>query len=156
MVALASPANLRGRIAAAVTAGRDSRFRGTQGTSIMGLFRGAAAWTGVSEKTLKRLGETDYERICLSPNSHAGCRPGAKMIELKVLFRKSDGKLLGAQPLGEDEPAVEKMNMFDFYASGLGFSGGRGIRGFWNPAFVGRPQRHRAGGGIWCLWNFQC
>ena len=52
LVALAGPANRQGRIAADVIAGRDSRFRGTQGTSIIGLFGGAAAWTGVSEKTL--------------------------------------------------------------------------------------------------------
>jgi NADPH-dependent 2,4-dienoyl-CoA reductase/sulfur reductase-like enzyme len=37
-VALAGPANRQGRIAADVIAGRDSRFRGTQGTSIIGLF----------------------------------------------------------------------------------------------------------------------
>ncbi len=53
LVALAGPANRQGRIAADVIAGRDSRFRGTQGTSIIGLFGGAAAWTGVSEKTLR-------------------------------------------------------------------------------------------------------
>ena len=46
LMALAGPANRQGRIAADVIAGRDSRFRGTQGTSIIGLFGGAAAWTG--------------------------------------------------------------------------------------------------------------
>ena len=76
LIALAGPANRQGRIAADVIAGRDSRFRGTQGTSIIGLFGGAAAWTGVSEKTLKRLGDTDYEKIYLFPNSHAGLLPG--------------------------------------------------------------------------------
>jgi rhodanese-related sulfurtransferase len=30
------------------------------------------------------------------------------MLALKVLFRKSDGRLLGAQALGEDGPAVDK------------------------------------------------
>ena len=83
-------------------AGRDSRFRGTQGTAIIGFFGGAAAWTGVSEKTLQRLGDTDYEKTYLYPNSHAGYYPGAKPIAMKVIFRKSDGKLLGAQALGED------------------------------------------------------
>jgi hypothetical protein len=33
-----------------------------------------------------------------------------------------------------------KMNMFDFYAAGHKFSGGRGIEGFWNVAFVGPPS----------------
>ena len=108
LVALAGPANRQGRIAADVIAGRDSRYRGTQGTSIIGLFGGAAAWTGVNEKTLKKLGDGDFEKIYLFPNSHAGYYPGAKMLGLKVIFRKSDGRLLGAQALGEDGPAVDK------------------------------------------------
>jgi rhodanese-related sulfurtransferase len=106
LVALAGPANRQGRIAADVIAGRDSRFRGTQGTSIIGLFKGTVAWTGVSEKTLQRIGDTDYEKTYLYPNSHAGYYPGAKPIAMKILFRKSDGRLLGAQALGED--AVDK------------------------------------------------
>ncbi len=102
LIALAGPANRQGRIAADVIAGRSSRFRGTQGTAIVGLFGAAIAWTGVSEKTLKRLGDTDYEKVYLYPNSHAGYYPGAKLIAMKVLFRKSDGRLLGAQAFGED------------------------------------------------------
>jgi len=108
LVALAGPANRQGRIAADVIAGRDSSYRGTQGTSIIGLFGGAAAWTGVSEKTVKRIGDTDYEKVYLFPNSHAGYYPGAQSIALKVLFRKTDGLLLGAQALGLDAPAVDK------------------------------------------------
>ncbi len=108
LIALAGPANRQGRIAADVIAGRDSHYRGTQGTSIIGLFGGAAGWTGVSEKTLKRLGDDDYEKIYIFPNSHAGYYPGAKMIGMKVIFRKSDGRFLGAQALGEDAPAVDK------------------------------------------------
>ena len=102
LVALAGPANRQGRIAADVIAGRDSRFRGTQGTSICQIFEAAIAQTGVSEKTLRQLGETDFEKIYLYPNSHAGYYPSAKMLAIKVLFRKSDGRLLGAQVLGED------------------------------------------------------
>ncbi len=102
LVALAGPANRQGRIAADVIAGRDSRYRGTQGTSICQVFEGAIAQTGASEKTLDRLGETDFEKIYLYPNSHAGYYPGAKMLAIKVLFRKSDGRLLGAQVLGEE------------------------------------------------------
>jgi NADPH-dependent 2,4-dienoyl-CoA reductase/sulfur reductase-like enzyme/rhodanese-related sulfurtransferase len=108
LAALAGPANRQGRIAADVIAGRDSRFRGSQGTSIIGLFGGAAAWTGATEKTLVRLGDTDYEKVYLFPNSHAGYYPGAKMLGLKLIFRKSDGRVLGAQALGEDGPAVDK------------------------------------------------
>ncbi len=102
LIALAGPANRQGRIAADVIAGRDSHFRGTQGTAVIGLFDSTVAWTGVSEKTLKRLGDTDYEKIYLYPNSHAGYYPGAKPIAMKIIFRKSNGVMLGAQALGLD------------------------------------------------------
>jgi len=102
LIPLAGPANRQGRIAADVIAGRDSRFRGTQGTSICQIFEAAIAQTGASEKILAQLGEKDFEKIYLYPNSHAGYYPGAKMLAIKVLFRKSDGRLLGAQVLGED------------------------------------------------------
>jgi NADPH-dependent 2,4-dienoyl-CoA reductase/sulfur reductase-like enzyme/rhodanese-related sulfurtransferase len=102
LIPLAGPANRQGRIVAEVICGRDSRYRGTQGTSICKIFEGVIASTGVSEKMLKYLGDTDYEKIYLYPNSHAGYYPGAKYIAIKAIFRKSDGRLLGAQILGED------------------------------------------------------
>jgi NADPH-dependent 2,4-dienoyl-CoA reductase/sulfur reductase-like enzyme/rhodanese-related sulfurtransferase len=106
LIPLAGPANRQGRIAADVIAGRDSRFRGTQGTSVVGVFGATVAQTGTNEKTLVRMGQKDYEKVYLFPNSHAGYYPGAKTIALKVIFRKSDGRLLGAQALGLD--GVEK------------------------------------------------
>jgi NADPH-dependent 2,4-dienoyl-CoA reductase/sulfur reductase-like enzyme/rhodanese-related sulfurtransferase len=102
LIPLAGPANRQGRIAADVIAGRKSKFRGTQGTSICKLFGATIAQTGVCEKTLIRLGDTDYEKIYMYPNSHAGYYPGAKMLVIKFLFRKSNGKVLGVQILGED------------------------------------------------------
>ena len=99
---MAGPANRQGRIAADVIAGRNSRYRGTQGTSICQIFEGTIAQTGASEKVLVQLGEVDFEKIYLYANSHAGYYPGAKMLAIKVLFRNSDGRLLGAQVLGED------------------------------------------------------
>jgi rhodanese-related sulfurtransferase len=116
-VPLAGPANRQGRIAAEVIAGRDSRFRGTQGTAIIGVFGGAAAWTGASEKTLRRIGDTDYEKVYIYPNSHAGYYPGAQYLAMKILFRKSDGKLLGAQAVGLD--GVDKR--IDAFAMALQF-----------------------------------
>jgi NADPH-dependent 2,4-dienoyl-CoA reductase/sulfur reductase-like enzyme/rhodanese-related sulfurtransferase len=106
LIPLAGPANRQGRIAADVIAGRKSRFRGTQGTSVIGVFGATVATTGASEKLLTRLKDKDFEKVYLFPNSHAGYYPGAKTIVLKVIFRKSDGRLLGAQALGQD--GVEK------------------------------------------------
>jgi NADPH-dependent 2,4-dienoyl-CoA reductase/sulfur reductase-like enzyme/rhodanese-related sulfurtransferase len=102
LIPLAGPANRQGRIVADVICGRDSRYRGTQGTSICQIFEGTIASTGASEKLLKQLGETDFEKIYIFPNSHAGYYPGAKYLAIKVIYRKSDGRLLGAQLLGED------------------------------------------------------
>jgi NADPH-dependent 2,4-dienoyl-CoA reductase/sulfur reductase-like enzyme/rhodanese-related sulfurtransferase len=102
LIPLAGPANRQGRIAADVIAGRDSRYRGTQGTSIIGLFGAAVAWAGPSEKTLNEMGDTDYEKIYIYPNSHAGYYPQARPIAMKVIFRRSDGRLLSVQALGQD------------------------------------------------------
>jgi NADPH-dependent 2,4-dienoyl-CoA reductase/sulfur reductase-like enzyme/rhodanese-related sulfurtransferase len=102
LIPLAGPANRQGRIAADVIAGRDARYRGTQGTSICQIFEGVIGQTGASEKVLRQAGRTDFDKLYLYVNSHAGYYPGAKMLAIKVLFRKPDGRLLGAQILGED------------------------------------------------------
>ena len=126
----------QGRIAADVIAGRDSRYRGTQGTAIIGLFGGAVAWTGLSEKTLKKIGDPDFEKIYLFPNAHAGYYPGAKMIGIKVIFRRSDGRVLGAQALGEDGPAVDKR----ISALAMAIQMGRRSTTWRKPSYVTRPS----------------
>ena len=102
LLALAGPANRQGRIAADAMKGRPSRFRGVQGTAIIGLFGTTVAWTGASEKTLRRLGRDDFEKIYLYPNHHARYYPGAKTIAMKLIFAKADGRILGAQAYGEE------------------------------------------------------
>lgn len=101
LIPLAGPANRQGRIAADAICGRDSKFRGVQGTAICGVFGLAVASTGASEKSLQRAGITGYEKVYLHPANHVGYYPGAKPINLKLIFRKSDGRILGAQAVGE-------------------------------------------------------
>ena len=50
LIPLAGPANRQGRIAADVIAGRDSRYRGTQGTSICKIFEGEIGQTGAERE----------------------------------------------------------------------------------------------------------
>jgi NADPH-dependent 2,4-dienoyl-CoA reductase/sulfur reductase-like enzyme/rhodanese-related sulfurtransferase len=102
---LAGPASRQGRIAADVIAGREARFRGVQGTMVCEVLGLIVAATGPSEKTLKNL-KLDYEKVYLHPSQHAGYYPGAKALTIKVLFRPQDGKILGAQAVGEE--GVEK------------------------------------------------
>ena len=119
LIPLAGPANRQGRIAADGICGRDSKFRGVQGTAICGLFGLAVASTGASEKSLLRAGITDYEKVYLHPANHVGYYPGAKPINLKLLFRKSDGRILGAQAVGEE--GVDRR--IDVIATAIQFGG---------------------------------
>jgi NADPH-dependent 2,4-dienoyl-CoA reductase/sulfur reductase-like enzyme/rhodanese-related sulfurtransferase len=101
VIPLAGPANRQGRIAADVICGRDSTFRGVQGTSVCGVFGLTIASTGANEKTLQRLG-WDYGKVYLHPGHHVGYYPNAKPIDLKLLFSNQDGRILGAQAVGEE------------------------------------------------------
>lgn len=102
LVPLAGPANRQGRVAADAICGRSATFRGVQGTAICGVFGLSIAMTGASEKALRRSGFKDYEKIYLHPRQHAAYFPGAKPIHLKLLYRKSDGRILGAQAVGAE------------------------------------------------------
>ena len=101
LIPLAGPANRQGRIAADVICGRNSRFRGVQATAVCGFFGLTVALTGATEKSLLRVGISDFEAIYLHPGHHVGYYPGAKPIHLKLLFRRADGLVLGAQAVGE-------------------------------------------------------
>ena len=105
LLPLAGPANRQGRIAADVICGRDARFRGVQGTAVVGLFDQVLAMTGPSEKTLKALGLWDEpygcEKIYLHPGHHASYYPGAETIAMKLIFSRKDGKVLGFQAVGK-------------------------------------------------------
>jgi NADPH-dependent 2,4-dienoyl-CoA reductase/sulfur reductase-like enzyme/rhodanese-related sulfurtransferase len=103
LVPLAGPANRQGRVAADAICGGNTEFRGVQATAICGVFDLTVASTGASEKSLRRAGITDYEKVYLHPSNHAGYYPGAKPIQMKLLFRKSDGRILGAQAVGEKD-----------------------------------------------------
>ena len=110
LIPLAGPANRQGRIAADVILGRDSSFRGVQGTMVCKVFNSTVGATGVSEKTLLRLKsngkEIPYEKVYLHPGQHAAYYPGAKSITMKLIYSPKDGRILGAQAVGEE--GVEK------------------------------------------------
>jgi NADPH-dependent 2,4-dienoyl-CoA reductase/sulfur reductase-like enzyme/rhodanese-related sulfurtransferase len=98
-VPLAGPANRQGRIAADNVFGRASKYRGTQGTSIVGVFNCTAAMTGASEKVLRR-SERPYRMVYVHPAHHAGYYPGAEGMTIKLLFVPESGRILGAQAVG--------------------------------------------------------
>lgn len=101
LLSLAGPANKQGRIAADNICGGNSRFSGSQGSSILKLFDLTAASTGINERTAQTAG-IDYDKVVLFPVSHATYYPGAKSMVMKVLYEKESKRLLGAQIVGND------------------------------------------------------
>ena len=99
LISLAGPANKQGRIAADNICGKDSRFGGSQGSSVIKVFDLTAASTGINERTAKTLG-IDCDNVVLSPMSHAGYYPDGRVMTMKVLFEKGTYRLLGAQIIG--------------------------------------------------------
>ena len=99
LIALAGPANKQGRIAADNICGGNSRYLGSQGSSILKVFDMTAASTGINETNAKKAG-LDADTVILSPMSHAGYYPGGKVMTMKVVFEKGTYRLLGAQIVG--------------------------------------------------------
>ena len=101
LIPLAGPANKQGRIVADNICGGDSRYHGSQGSSIIKLFDMTAATTGINEKQAQKDG-LSVDTVILSPMSHAGYYPGGKIMTMKVVFEKESYRLLGAQIVGYD------------------------------------------------------
>ncbi len=99
LLSLAGPANKQGRIIADNICGRDSRYLGSQGSSVIKVFDMTAATTGVNEISARKAG-LDVDTVILSPMSHAGYYPGGKLMTMKVVFEKETYRLLGAQIVG--------------------------------------------------------
>jgi NADPH-dependent 2,4-dienoyl-CoA reductase/sulfur reductase-like enzyme/rhodanese-related sulfurtransferase len=105
LVPLAGPAARQGRVAADAICGRDSKFRGVQGTAVVGIFDLTLAMTGASEKRLQTGGIPYAKSYTHSPH-HAGYYPGAEMMTIKLLLAPDTGRILGAQAVGK--AGVEK------------------------------------------------
>lgn len=101
LISLAGPANKQGRIAADNICGGDSRYMGSQGSSVIKVFDMTAAVTGINETHAIKSG-LNVDTIILSPMNHAGYYPGGRVMTMKVVFEKDSYRLLGAQIIGFD------------------------------------------------------
>ena len=100
-ISLAGPANKQGRIAADNIAGIDSCYKGSVASSVLKVFDVTVATTGINERIAKANG-IDYEKIIISPASHASYYPGGTVMTIKFLFDKVNERILGAQIIGFD------------------------------------------------------
>ena len=101
LISLAGPANKQGRIAADNICGGDSRYQGSQGSSVIKVFDMTAATTGINEQTARKAGIA-CDKVYLPQANHAGYYPGGRMMTMKVLFEKGTYRLLGAQIVGQE------------------------------------------------------
>ena len=98
---LAGPANRQARIVTDNIVGKIETYEGTIGSSIIKIFDYNLAMTGLNERMCKHE-KLDYKSIIVSPNSHAGYYPGAKMITIKALYNGTTGQIYGAQVWGKE------------------------------------------------------
>ncbi|MEM1484235.1 FAD-dependent oxidoreductase [Oscillospiraceae bacterium PP1C4] len=98
-IPLAGPANKQGRIAADNICGYDSKYKDTQGSSVLKLFDMTVATTGINERAAQMAG-LNYDKLFTYSASHATYYPGASNMSIKTIFEKETGRILGAQLVG--------------------------------------------------------
>jgi NADPH-dependent 2,4-dienoyl-CoA reductase/sulfur reductase-like enzyme/rhodanese-related sulfurtransferase len=104
-VPLAGPANRQGRMVADNIYVKNRKYKGTWAASTVRVFDLQASCVGMNEKfcLMKNI---PFSSVHVHPGSHAGYYPGAKSINLKLVFNHETGEIYGAQAIGED--GVEK------------------------------------------------
>jgi NADPH-dependent 2,4-dienoyl-CoA reductase/sulfur reductase-like enzyme/rhodanese-related sulfurtransferase len=105
-IPLAGPANRQGRIAATnLMMGNQTKYRGAIGTSAVKIMDATAASTGLTEKASLDAGfETGVAIV--HKDHHASYYPGAQQLTLKLVYDKSNSRILGGQAFGKQ--GVEK------------------------------------------------
>lgn len=104
LIPLAGPANRQGRIIADNICEIKSTYKNSLGASVVKIFNLTAASVGNNEKQLKQK-NIQYWKTFVYGRSHAGYYPDSTQTLYKLLFT-SEGKILGAQAIGQED--VEK------------------------------------------------
>lgn len=104
IIPLAGPANRQGRIIAENICGLNSKYKKSQGTSVLKVFDLTVASVGNNEKQLEQK-NIPYWKTYIFSIAHAGYYPDSTQIFFKLLFN-IEGKILGAQAVGQQ--GVEK------------------------------------------------
>ncbi|MEG0339075.1 MAG: FAD-dependent oxidoreductase [Oscillospiraceae bacterium] len=100
-IPLAGPANKQGRIAADNICNMKSTYKGTQGSAVLKLFDMTVATTGLNEAAALAA-NMDFDKVYTFSASHATYYPNASNMSVKILFQKTNGRIIGAQIIGFD------------------------------------------------------
>lgn len=99
---LAGPANKQGRICANnLVAGNIQSYNGSINTAIVKLFDLTVGVAGMSARHLEQL-QIPHLTATIHANSHAGYYPGARLMTIQIVFSPGNGRLLGAQVVGQE------------------------------------------------------
>lgn len=93
-------ANLQGRVAGENAAGGSANFPGVFGTAIFKTFNLNVAMTGLSEQAARAHGFEPVS-VLMKRGDRARYYPGGQGLNLKLIADRRDGRLLGAQVIGE-------------------------------------------------------
>jgi NADPH-dependent 2,4-dienoyl-CoA reductase/sulfur reductase-like enzyme/rhodanese-related sulfurtransferase len=98
---LAGPANKQGRICANnIVLGNVQTYEGSVNTAIVKIFDQTVGTSGMASKQLKAAGIEHHVSTTYS-GSHAGYYPGAEMMTIQLTFAPGNGRLFGAQIVGQ-------------------------------------------------------
>lgn len=115
---MGSSANKEGRCVARTIAGKESKFKGILGTSIVKLLDINAARTGLTEEEAISLGY-NTESVIVPLDDKAHYYPGAGLLFIKLIADIDSEKILGAQVFGKG--SVDKQ--IDTVATAIHFGG---------------------------------
>lgn len=100
-IPLAWPANRQGVVVAHAIHGIEDAYPGSYGTAVAKVFDLTVASTGLNERIAKMQG-IEHLVVHVNRNNHASYYPGATSMILKLVFSSIDGKILGAQAIGQE------------------------------------------------------
>jgi hypothetical protein len=82
---VAGPASRQGRLVADNLCGRDSRYRASQGTSVLKACNITATTTGLNEKSLNRVG-IPVRKVYAHPVGHTSYYRGTAQMHLQLVL----------------------------------------------------------------------
>ncbi len=94
-------ANKQGRVAGENAAGGKATFSGVVGSAAFKVFELEVAFTGLGTQAARGYG-FDVDSQIIEAESKVGYMPGSKMMLVKLIFDRKNGRLLGAQMAGKE------------------------------------------------------
>jgi NADPH-dependent 2,4-dienoyl-CoA reductase/sulfur reductase-like enzyme len=104
VIPLGTHANKQGRVIGINVTGGDARFPGVVGTAASKICKYEVARTGITERIAADVG-LEVVAATIESTTRAGYFPGVAPITVKIVAARDDGRIVGAQIVGEEGAA---------------------------------------------------